>query len=329
MQTFTGRQYLKIDIANNFGLDRLDWNDRLHWFDNNEHKLNSIDSLAKHPILFRKAVRAYRHAEKGNPINHPMGLDATASGLQIMGALSGCVVTAKATNLVNTGHREDVYDAVATGMQAHGATTTTRDLVKKPVMTVFYGSKAQPKKIFGEDTPELFAFYDALKEKLPGAFELMDILQAYWRSDVLHHQWTLPDGHIAKVPVTQVIDKQLEIDECDHLRVTYRCKVLSEKDKSRALAANIVHSIDAWIVRQMVAAAKQQGYWLAPIHDCFYAHPNNMNLVRENYVKIMTWLSRNNILQSILSEIAGYKVRYRPRKEGLEQLIPDSEYSLS
>jgi len=329
MQTFTGRQYLHIDIANCFGLDRLDWKDRLHWFENNEPDLEDLDVHAKHPVLFRKAVRAWRQAEHGNPVNHIMGLDATASGLQLMGVLSGCIETAKATNVVNTGHRQDAYDLIAGCMKEHGAKNTTREDVKKPVMTVFYGSKAQPKSIFGDETPELFAFYDSLKEKLPGAYQLMDILQSYWRSDVVHHSWTLPDGHIAKVPVTDTVDKQLEIDESNHLRVTYRCKVLTEKDTSRAMAANVVHSIDGFVARQMVAAARKQGFWLAPIHDCFYAHPNYMNNVRENYVRILHWISQNHILPGILSEIVGYNVRYNPPNQGLTQLIPDSEYALS
>ena len=258
-----------------------------------------------------------------------MGLDATASGLQIMGVLSGCLATCKATNLVNTGNREDVYESIAQEMTAHGCSNIDRVMVKKPVMTVFYGSKAQPKAIFGEESPELFAFYDALKERLPGAYELMVILQSYWRSDVTHHSWTLPDGHRAIVPVTEVAEKKLEIDELNHMRVTYRVKVLANKDKGRALAANIVHSIDGFIVRAMVKKAAQQGFWLAPIHDCFYAHPNYMNQVRANYLEIMVWIAKSNLLSSILSELIGYKVNYRPHNNALIQLIPDAEYALS
>lgn len=329
MQHFTGSQYLQIDLANCYGLDRLTWQERLDWFDLCENKLEQMDTQAKFPILFRKAIRAWRDHQAGKAVNHIIGLDATASGLQIMGALSNCVTTCEATNLVYTGQREDVYEAVARAMRDHGCSTVTRDMVKKPVMTVFYGSKAQPKQIFGNETPELFAFYDALKEKLPGAFELMDILQSYWRSDVLHHQWKLPDGHVARVPVTETVDKSLEIDEADHMRVTYRTKVLHEKARSRALAANIIHSIDAMVVRQMVGLAQKNGYWLAPIHDCFYCHPNYMNDVRENYVKIMLWIARNNPLQDILSQIAGYKVRYQPRSSKLACLIPHAEYALS
>jgi DNA-directed RNA polymerase len=329
MQTFTGTQYLKIDVANGFGLDRLTWADRMHWFDNNEPDLESITHLAKNPLLFEKGVRAWRQTQKGEQTNHIMGLDATASGLQIMAFLSNCLETAKATNLINTGRRRCVYNTVARTMQDHGVQDATRDVLKKPVMTVFYGSKAQPKAIFGEETPELFAFYDSLQEKLPGAYELMDILQSYWRKDQEYHSWRLPDGHVARVPVIATDEKKLEIDECNHIRVTYRARRPAKVNFSRALAANIVHSIDGFVVRQMVAAAKSQGFWLAPIHDCFFTHPNYMNQVRENYIKIMTWIASKNILQDILRDIAGYKVGYRPPNTGLHKHIPDSEYALS
>jgi len=328
MQQFTGTQYLKIDIANCFGLDRLSWSDRLHWFNNNEPRLESQAVFAKNPILFRKAVRALRSVQRGNSTNHIMGLDATASGLQIMGALSGCHATAKAVNLINTGERQCVYSTIADHMNTLPGIKVTRDLIKKPVMTVFYGSTAQPKQVFGEGL-ELVAFYDALKEKLHGAYELMGVLQNYWNPFATEHKWTLPDGHIARVPVTQTVEKALEIDEMDHMRFAYRSKVIAPKLRSRSLAANIIHSIDGWIVRKMVEGATKQGYWMAPIHDCFYASPNHMDQVRANYLHIMTWLSKSTLIASILSEIAGQRVLYYPISYDLHKRMSTSEYSLS
>lgn len=328
MQTFTGTQYLKIDIANTFGLDRLKWIDRIHWFDNNEPDLEDFSYTAKYPILYRKAVRAMRTVQKGGLTNHIMGLDATASGLQIMAALSGCHSTARAVNLINTGDREDVYGAIADHMNQIPDVSVNKDKVKKPVMTVFYGSTAQPKAIFGEG-PALIAFYNALKDKLSGAYELMGIFQKYWDAFGEYHQWTLPDGHVARVPVVQTLDKNLEIDECDHMRFAYRAQVIAPKVTSRSLAANIVHSLDGWVVRQMVKAAHQQGFWMAPIHDCFYASPNYMNQVRANYIKIMQWLANNSQVSPILSEISGRKVFYEPKSNTLGSLIAQSEYALS
>lgn len=328
MQTFSGTEYLKIDIANNFGLGRLDWGDRIHWYQNNEPKLEVMSSLAKHPILFRKAVRAMRTVQQGSPTNHIMGLDATNSGLQILGAMSGCHETAKATNLINVGQRVCGYSIIADHMNTIPGVLVDRDTVKKPVMTVFYGSTAKPKEIFGTGAA-LVAFYEAIKEVLPGAYGLMSLFQEQWNSYATEHQWTLPDGHVARVPVTQTVERSIEIDECEHLRFTYRAKVIAPVIRSRSLAANIVHSVDGWIVRQMVQAAHQQGFWLAPIHDCFYTSPNNMDQVRENYIKIMQWIARNSLVSDILSEIKGSNVPYIPLSRTLSPLMTNAEYALS
>lgn len=245
-----------------------------------------------------------------------------------MGALSGCRSTCEAVNLISTGKRRDVYVAVANYMNSLAGVNVTRSDVKKPVMTTFYGSTEQPKSVFGEG-PELVAFYKALREKLTGAFELMALFQSHWRPDVEYHSWKLPDGHVARVPVTETIEKSIEIDEFDHMRFAYRTSKLCCKSQSRALAANIVHSIDGWVVRMMVQGAERNGYWLAPIHDCFYTSPNHMNDVRQNYIKIMAWIAKHNLVSDILSQIAGYHVPYVKHEFTLEHDIRLSEYALS
>jgi DNA-directed RNA polymerase len=328
MQTFTGKQYLHIDIANTFGLDRLNWDDRLHWFDNNEPDLEAQAEYARNPVLFRKAVRAWRLVQKKQPTNHIMGLDATASGLQIMAALSGCHATARAVNLVNTGKREDVYDEIAGFMNTIPNIKVNREMVKKPIMTVFYGSTAQPKEVFGEGDA-LLAFYEAIKQRLTGAYELMQVFQKHWDPHAEFHQWTLPDGHVARVPVLDTIERSLEVDEYGHLRFTYRTQVIKPIPRSRSLAANIVHSLDGWVAREMVKAAKQRNFQLAPIHDCFYASPNHMNEVRQLYAQILTWLTDQNMVVDILSELSGNRVKYQPLSHNLGAEIINAEYHLS
>lgn len=42
MQTFTGIDYLRIDIASNFGLDKLDWDQRIAWVNTHEAQLEVL-----------------------------------------------------------------------------------------------------------------------------------------------------------------------------------------------------------------------------------------------------------------------------------------------
>jgi len=79
-QEFTARQYLKIDIANNFGLDKKLWEERIEWFDTHEHCLEQMIRQADEPALYFAGVQAYREVQQGNPIGYPITLDGCSSG---------------------------------------------------------------------------------------------------------------------------------------------------------------------------------------------------------------------------------------------------------
>ena len=109
MEQYTPYEYLKIDVCNNYGLDKLLWKQRIEWFDNNEHRLQELVDKADNRWGFIKAINAINDAKNHVPTGHIMGLDATASGPQIIACITGCYVSACQVNLVNTGKREDAY----------------------------------------------------------------------------------------------------------------------------------------------------------------------------------------------------------------------------
>ena len=328
MQTFSGTEYVKIDIANQFGLDRLRWRDRIHWVNNNRPDLTELAENSEKPHLFTKALRALQAAEKGIAHRFIMGLDATASGLQMMAAMSGCHETARCVNLINTDEREDVYQEVADTMSEYTGATVTKSIVKKPVMTFFYGSQAQPKSIFGEGST-LSAFYSALGNLMPGAMELMKLFQQFWDPQATHYQWAMPDGHVVHWPVMQTKDQDMEIDEAHHTRFVYRAKFPKAQLQGRALAANITHSVDAFACREMVRGCQKRGFHMVPIHDCFYAHPNDMNAVREQYVEVLASIAEQNLVTSVLSQISGRTFNFHKKTKDLPELIRGSDYALS
>jgi len=329
MQEFNGYEYLAIDIANNFGLDRLTWDDRLNWFNDNSSKLEGMIDKAKNPLLFEKGIKNYDQAINGEGIGYPMALDSTASGLQCLALMSGCAKTAYNVNLINTGKREDIYTKVANGMSQLTGKTFTRDVLKKPIMTLFYGSTAKPKEIFGKDTPELKVFYLIMDQELTGAMQLMSIMQACWDDEALEYNWTLPDGFKVNMKVMDTIDKRIEVDELDHATFTQRMKVNQPKEGGLSLAANITHSVDAYICREMIRRADIQGFELATIHDSFHFHPNYGNLLRKNYMDIMREIADMDIFTNIIREVINDNTFiYNKLSNNLSTLL-DGEYALS
>ena len=115
----------------------------------------------------------------------------------------------------------------------------------------FYGSKAEPKALFGEDTPELNAFYQAMQKVAPGAWELLHDLLASWKPYALSHSWKLPDGFDAKVKVMTKREVRIEVDELDHATFTYEFFENQGSRSGLSNVANVVHSMDAYVLREM------------------------------------------------------------------------------
>lgn len=256
MTPYTGWQYLLIDAASAFGLDKETFEVRIKWTEDmlkTPTMLEDSAHLADNKALFTKAVQAIRKAQAGIPTGHLVGLDAVCSGMQIMSAITGCEAGAKATGLIDSGKRPDAYTDVTDAMNIAlpGMDNITRTDAKRATMTSLYGSKAVPKELFGDDTPELDAFYKAMTTVAPGAWGLLHNLMGSWQPYTLAHAWKLPDGFDARVKVMQKIETRIEVDELDHSSFTYEYYDNVGTEKGISLAANVVHSIDGYVLRSV------------------------------------------------------------------------------
>lgn len=309
MQMFTGFEYMLIAAANAYGLDRTTWDNRLDWAEDHKSQIikesSALIEKAKEPILLFKTMRAINKVRKGRSTGFICSMDATASGIQILGTLAGCESSAKATNLIDTGDRQCAYEIAVTEMnkRLNLEVPLVRDDLKKPVMTYFYGSSEQPKMIFGEDTPELKAFYDMLKERFTGAYESMEDIKSCHNPEKMLNNWTLPDGHTAYVPVTSKVTKRIEVDEFDHKTFSHTAEVAEKPEFDVSLPANITHSIDGYVVREVIRRSKVAGFDVATIHDAFFASPNHLNEVRKFYRDIMVEIAESSLLQDILRQV--------------------------
>lgn len=248
-QEFTGRQYLKIDIASNYGLDKKTWDERIAWFDEHEDELDGLVFSAENPALFYAGVKAWRDVQAGRPIGYMISLDATSSGLQLLAALTGDEKAARLCNVVDTGAREDAYTGIYESMLSRLGedANITREQTKRAIMTSLYGSTAMPKQVFGEGSL-LSCFYETISTEAPGAWELNTAFLQMWNDQALSNDWILPDNFHVHVNIMRTVSEHVHFLNTPY-EITY--KINAPVEKGRSLGANCIHSIDGMIVREM------------------------------------------------------------------------------
>ena len=177
-----------------------------------------------------------------------------------------------------------------------------RKLVKKPIMTTFYNSKRQPESVFGEKTLELKVFYAALNALFPGAMKVLEAINTRWDKNADYNGWNLPDKHQAYVPV---MVKKLGVLNIAGLRLKYQFKTQAPSKNGTSLAANFIHSMDAFCVRYVVDNAD---FIVTHVHDQFDAHPNNMGKVQELYLQAIAIIAKEHWLEKFVGRNLGINV---------------------
>ena len=77
---FSGIEYLAIDIANAYGLDKETFENRIDWVKQNQDRLETYTDFAEDKYLYAKSVNHFRKALKGLPTGHTVALDSVCSG---------------------------------------------------------------------------------------------------------------------------------------------------------------------------------------------------------------------------------------------------------
>ena len=100
-------QWLAMDVARSYGLDKATWAERLQW--TLQHP--EYQEGAKEPFLYKSAWEALRAAREGCAVDHLISLDATASGIQCLSLMAQDAASAEAVNL-GTDHVNNPYRQV-------------------------------------------------------------------------------------------------------------------------------------------------------------------------------------------------------------------------
>lgn len=252
MQHFTPAQWTLIDLASQYGNDKDLYDDRLQFGREmleaiKEGNIEPWIDAAENPALFTKGVFAVEEILQGIPTSHDIGLDAAASGPQLLSVLLHCRTGMENTGALNTGRVPDVYTRI------HENTTIVgvqRKEVKAAAVPFAYGSDAKPLQIFGEDKVE--EFEKAYEKTLPEAYWARKTLINAWNPNALYHEITLPDGYVAHMESRGLEEFRSEIFG---YRYTYQTTVnrplKKGENKTKALAANVTHGFDGFVVREL------------------------------------------------------------------------------
>lgn len=253
-QQFTPFEYLLIEAANNKGMDKVTYTQRIDWVRSNLDNLEDFYDVAKEPFLYKKAVKNIRDVQAGKPTGALVRFDSVCSGMQLLSVLTRCRKGCEATGAINkpVDERPNAYQEVANVMQGMLGESIEVDPadIKLAVMTALYGSKAEPKKLFTGH--QLDAFYAACSTVAPGAFKMLPIMVDAWNPNTDSHSWVMPDGHQVYVPVMISGTLELPIEELDGAVMNTFVTQQAPKDFSVSLAAHITHSVDSYVLRSLV-----------------------------------------------------------------------------
>ena len=331
MKYYTPFEYLLIDLANHAGLKSIgnSFEAQIKWA-KNQYK-RDIDhrkwaaKFAKSPTRYYCCLQAIQDTLADKPIGYLVGLDAAASGAQMIAAMMKDMITAANCGLTGP-YKKDLYTVTTQYMQKKLGKTIqiTRKQMKSAQMPYFYGSRKQPERVF-KPFNLLDEFYKTQKQVIPGIVKFLGIAKNAWQETILH-TWQMPDSFICQIPTVKTETKEFEIPKINKT-CTIAYQTVKPQAKDIKLAGNITHAVDAWVMREVVRKCE---FDVLVIHDEYLTHPNNCQKLRETYAEVMAEISQSNILEYIIGQITGESVKFHiGPKTKFSQAIEEGNYALN
>jgi hypothetical protein len=255
---------------------------------------------------------------------------ATNSQKQIIAVLTGDVQTATSCNIItDNSHLQDAYKMVADEMSKLTGLKFDRNQIKKSDMISGYGAgKDLVTAKLKEDLKELFsdkaveAFYTASDIVCPTASKLKATFQALWDGSKTEWNWTLPDGF--KVTYRTTESRVIKLNPFGTGEFECICTMIVATDKNTGLGVNIIHSVDAYICRQMVVRCP---FDIITIHDGFRCLPLYTEDMQRTYNEIMAEITDSTLLEDIVVELTGVELDIKKEFTGAN--VMNSKYSIS
>lgn len=250
--TEQGRRWLLVDLANhsNSDISRKDYYRRYDWSTNvccyQEHRDSALEGDWKTKPQFTACLQELA-LNMSKPTGYMVGLDAGASGLQIMSVLTNNEEGCRITGLI--GDVSDAYEVLTDAINEGTNFNFTRKEGKEAIMPFFYGSKKTPKAVLGLDG--FSRWLEVLNKRLLGPSKLLFSALKSWNKRAISYDWTMPDTHQVFLPVTQMVNHKVVSEQ---LGTLFMVPVEENRPQNFGLelAAHITHSCDGYVAREMV-----------------------------------------------------------------------------
>lgn len=245
-QTLTGTEYLQAEIAckHDKTFEKKDWDERLAHFMTLDLLEDDTYKKASNPVGMRAACEAFHATLREEPTGYMISLDASSSGLQLLSLLVSCPASWKLCG-GETMKCINAYTTIYKAMNLNGVLTNKQ--VKDAIMTSLYGSQATPEEVFGAN---LDVFYETMENMAPGAWDLNISLQELWGMvDGSTYDWVLPDNFHACIETKNKEKQSFSFLGQEHKLIV---EVDGRPDFHKGLGPNLIHSIDGFIVREMM-----------------------------------------------------------------------------
>ena len=283
--TPAGVFWLKVAIANAFGLSKEVYSHRIAWV-NAQPDLKAISPSAKEKYLFWKFADALEQHRAGKKVYCPIPLDEVSSGTQYIGLMLNCEKSLIATNVIMSeggvnDPRTMIYAQILedTGMSAEEYGVTHQQL-KDCVMQYAYAGTKTIEDTF--DFPD--EFYNAIDTVLPALRKYIELTKPLNVAVGVGKEVTLPNGWwtLPLTPDAQIaydiydegdpereeiwnkidnhdwvnqgfkyrynakpIPKSVVLKLSNNKSCTFQYKERVEGDHNLGLSAHIVHSVEA------------------------------------------------------------------------------------
>lgn len=181
-----------------------------------------------------------------------------------------------------------------------------KETKKKSIMQFTYGGTAYVRDHLGQHVNEFYALY---AEYLPLVFEFRNACVGGWDENAYGYGWSLPDGFevdmVCEKPIaeTELHDAKIEL-EIQGKRVNVRpfwtinTPLQKGEPGSKGLGANIVHSMDAYVMRELVRRC--HGVFRTSLDDIKIG---DLNCSAEAKAIYDMWVQTNMISLNILNEL--------------------------